>query len=285
MVIHIRNGLMTSPLIFSVFKRPVSERLAALREMLDAGADPNCIDIDKAAQGGESLLGRAFSVDRNSVDMKIVQELLDRGANPLRGNMWCEEVGTMEPLFNEIAFIAWANAPQVHNPRSSNVVQESTIGSHVMSAILKACKDHGHTNELGHDVICHMLHSIRPFSHIHFSAPLRQAMIMGFPINQSVGSEPSAVHFLLHKYIRSIHHGGVVLPFNATWNFISDFIEAGVDMTQRDATGRTAWEIIDQLEMQVPSVAAYDKILSMRQCTVLDTQTHGVPLSRRSNRL
>jgi hypothetical protein len=271
---------MASPPIFKIFSIPAQERLATLRALLDGGVDPNI--VDPVVRRGETLLGRAFSVDRSSVDMEIVQELLDRGANPLRGNMWSEEVGEMEPFFDQVTFLAWENPSPRPSVVSEHEVLPSPIGPHVTKAILKACKDHGHTDEDGNDALSYMVQKLRSYSHMHFSTPIRQAIALNFAVDQSIEGQPTVVHFLLHISLSTIQ-AGIALPFNAVWDFVSDFIEADSDMSKQDAKGNTAWDVIDSLARYARGIPAYDKIQADRQRAVLDAKTlQATPLHRTS---
>ena len=272
--------------IFTVFNLPPAERLAALRAALAAGADPNSVDADPSRNlRGETLLGRAFSVDPVSLDIELVQELLNHGANPLRGNMWCEETGEMEPMFGRVASMAFRNSLPPSDDVSAYPEPINPIGPPVMHAFLKACLDQGHTDGHGNDVLSHMVERLQVFSHGQFEEPIRHALAIGFPVDQPIEDDPNAVHYLLNKYMLSTVQAGMAPRFEAAWDFISDFIDAGIDMSKQNAKGFTAWEVVDSLVKTASDIPAYAKIQATRQNIALNEQTPSISISRRSSRL
>ena len=241
--------------VFSVFDLPVSERLAALRVYLDAGTDPN--SVDNATHLGESLLGRVLSHDKDAVDITLLHELMERGANPFPPQMRRASTGRIGPTLQSLAL----NALDSFTP----------IDPQVTAELLSGCLKHDHRNRRGQDVLRFLVEASHSVDGL-YSPAIRQAIEMGFPLNQPFDKHPNAVHHLIAEFTRRVENP-LARPFEGVWDDVLIFVEAGVDMYHLDATGSTGWDIVDAWEGSFGAHPVYRSVLAHRQAATLESDT------------
>lgn len=264
-----------TPPIFAVFDLPPAQRLTALREQLDAGVDPNI--QDPRLNRFESVLGRACRApyplhggESAEVDLAIIRELLARGANPLTAKVWCAEDGEMGSLFNRVVYDAWDMAP---------TEPEAIPPQLLLDEMLKSCLLRDHRDEERNDALAHLVLEIRHYSHKHYLHPIRQALAMGFDVNQPIRDDCNAVRHLIRR------HTTIDTAPNWMWEFVEAFIAGGVDMEQKDEHGQSGWDWVDASIDKAGNAAAFELIQSNRQARTLEGQTAASARARSPRRV
>ena len=255
------------PAIFSVFALPASERLAALRAHLDTGASPN--SVDATILPGESLLGRVLSPAKDAVDITLLHELMERGVNPFQSNMICACDGRISPVWQALALNTFDTS--------------SPIDPQVITELLSGCLKHDHRNRRGQDVLRFLVEA-SPSANGLYSPAIRQAIEMGFPLNQPFDKRPNAVHHLIAEFARTV--GNPLTPtFDGVWDVVLIFVEAGVDMHHPDAAGDTGWDIVDSWSEAFSRHPVYRSVLAHRQAVTLELNTAPATGSRPQRRV
>ena len=272
-----------TPPIFAAFDLPAAERLETIRALLDEGADPNA--TDPRLNRHESVLGRAcrpcYPARPNepvAVDLRLVDELLARGANPLRAEVWTEDEGEMVPLFNYTIVRAWDNTQPNLSVDRSEVGHQATA---LMRTVIKACLARDHRDEKDNNALTNILMELRHYSHKHYLEPVRIALEIGFDPSQPIGKGTTPVHYLVGRYAADNTLAG-----NAwAWDFVDAFIEAGTDMAKKDQEDRSGWEVVDACAEHSANAAGFARIQANRQARALSAGTPSLAPSRPARRV